>query len=766
MLLHARWALAVAVGSTACLMPTPQGATSCTTDDDCEAGAVCVADICVTSESCSLAAPDGVCPLHSVCHDGACMPFLCSPAHLDGVCGDPGEFCSALAECIPMGACRVEADCQAGALFCSCPATDGQCLAPGLCRCPEDCNQAAGEVCDVAAGECRPWGACDADLDCLPGQYCGSGHDCLPSGTCQIDADCQLAAAGDFCSTVGVCLIGEECLADADCGGDAFCGCRSGETPEYPGVCAPGAGCVCSSDCAPGRSCLAGACQVTAASCDANGPMACLDGYWCCDADVACCPQGMRCSVLDGVCIAQDECILDQDCALGFRCLDYACRPQRPCSAQSPGGSCGPGQFCSAASGCILEGTCVTELDCPSREICDATFACEPAPGCGALVLVRPRVRQNVLIMLDRSARMGEDGLLANAKAAVEAFVLAHAADTSFGLAVFPATSWASAADCAAAEPGGADACSLVYGCIWVGAACIAYPPVCSACAPGRIDVRVGPGTAGAIHCVLEGTWPDGSTCAAPGITASGYAPVADTLWNIAGDLRAAGLDNPAAQNYVLLITASDTSCADLGGGVGACEAQPDPETWHVEAPLQILLGAVYPVRTVVVGMAGVTRPELLNCHAVSGGASQCPDSPVCAGYTPAGEAACLAANCLWEPDAGSCVSVSLASCLTATAATGVECYHDAGVDLASVLYADVAGLASCSFALGAPYYLQAAVVYLDRDDGRVPDRLVKGVDWDYDPVANAIVPRGAACTLVRMGARLVVVLGCEPDGG
>lgn len=82
--------------------------------------------------------------------DGGSLGAVCDPAM--PAC-QRGEFCSAASICIPMGQCRLEADC-AGLV---CGAGSRTCLEPGRCAADGDCPD--GQVCG-AAGACEIGGMC------------------------------------------------------------------------------------------------------------------------------------------------------------------------------------------------------------------------------------------------------------------------------------------------------------------------------------------------------------------------------------------------------------------------------------------------------------------------------------------------------------------------------------------------------------------------------------------------------------------------------
>lgn len=83
--------------------------------------------------------------------DGGGSMAMCDPAA--PACAI-GEYCSAARVCVPMGECRLDADC-AGLV---CGAGSRTCLAPGACAADGDCP--GGQVCDATSSMCRIGGMC------------------------------------------------------------------------------------------------------------------------------------------------------------------------------------------------------------------------------------------------------------------------------------------------------------------------------------------------------------------------------------------------------------------------------------------------------------------------------------------------------------------------------------------------------------------------------------------------------------------------------
>jgi Cys-rich repeat protein len=207
----------------------------CAADDDCPAGAVCVAGVCRGEpQPCGY---DMACAPGEVCRDGLCVawaPEICNGLDDDGD-GQVDEGC----ESFP---CNADADCPAGLV---CDAATGLCgYGPGFDADGDgfpagvDCddadprvNPAAIETCDGVDEDCdgqvdegceQP--ACVTAADCSAGQVCRYGR-CVALDACSNDADC---AAGEVCVN-GLCSARPgACNADADCPAGQRCDAATG----------------------------------------------------------------------------------------------------------------------------------------------------------------------------------------------------------------------------------------------------------------------------------------------------------------------------------------------------------------------------------------------------------------------------------------------------------------------------------------------------------------------------------------------------------
>lgn len=73
--------------------------------------------------------------------------------------------------------------------------------------------------------------------------------------------------------------------------------------------------------------------------------------------------------------------------------------------------ACVAPQVCSASNVCIDEGTCAVDADCGPGTVCDlASKLCVPGGGCGAQEAKAEGIPPNMLVVLDRSCSMTQDG--------------------------------------------------------------------------------------------------------------------------------------------------------------------------------------------------------------------------------------------------------------------------------------------------------------------------------------------------------------------
>lgn len=225
--------------------------------------------------------------------------------------------------------------------------------------CARDAECGAGEICDVASGDCAP------GLDCTQNEaLCGFCGD--PA------ADCGFGVAPAYCSSAGVCRRAEPacgaCTEDLECA-PSEAGLSSVCVDRF---CAPGCGA-----CPPGFRCEAGGCVPSGGAVQCDGAISCRDG--------ASCPDGQTCTGL-GVCLAL--CAVDADCPAGKICETEPGPRQQQCVAGCPLGERltqdGVEKVCHADGRYGLP--CTTpdsSTGCPEGTVCDTEGVCRRA-GCGS----------------------------------------------------------------------------------------------------------------------------------------------------------------------------------------------------------------------------------------------------------------------------------------------------------------------------------------------------------------------------------------------
>lgn len=241
----------------------------CRTTADCGANQACVEGFCrnatddSTNEVCQF---NYECGGGRLCIDSTCV-FPCTSAAqcgsgqlcTDNRCvADPSECntsndCSSSEHCVDgrcLEDCRTSNTCTSAQDECN--DNDDFCRPDwqpsGFCDGNEDCNQAAGSVCDLTDNVCRVrCGGCGTDADCRP-MGAGSATCNMGTGLCEIDSSDidAVATANEFCQSrdvqLAVCEAGDgychtlsegsvECQTQADCGAGESCTDGQCETP-------------------------------------------------------------------------------------------------------------------------------------------------------------------------------------------------------------------------------------------------------------------------------------------------------------------------------------------------------------------------------------------------------------------------------------------------------------------------------------------------------------------------------------------------------
>lgn len=373
-------AMAFVFGAAACSADDVggTGTVSCDRDTDCPLGTVCSASNVCIEASCDYCLEDQICYV--------------TPENPSGTCSAP--------ECYGPQDCPDGLPCVAG--VCGGSSTNGTTNNGSGCNSHSDCNQAAGEICNIAgqcvAGEggdsCSSNSDCDTSTDfcdpatgqCTPAQSCanvecGPGEVCVePHATC--NPDCtqspQGCDEGDYCdASTGNCVANTcSTLDPADC---------TGATPIFDGTSCECISCLGSSDCPAGHQCQGGSCvqatgcetacsSSTPGVCGGNTPY-CIDN--CC---VEClgaadCPSGQMC--VDGHCGTPPGCTTSSDCPSGYSCDGGSCVPPQTGQACTDPDDCPEGTFCDTTTGQCQSpggelgcGFCNDDCTCPGDMEC------------------------------------------------------------------------------------------------------------------------------------------------------------------------------------------------------------------------------------------------------------------------------------------------------------------------------------------------------------------------------------------------------------
>ena len=343
-------------GAEACVQGVCSEAT-CSTKEDCDAGKICnqLTSTCIDPpEAC---ANDQQCPAGEVCITdmGVCV-IGCAD---DAACG-AGQICEESTRVCTSG-CRDDAGCADGETC-----QDGQCTSG-----PPSCDNITCDVterCNPTTFQCEPTCTTDAGQpnSCPAGQVCD-----LASGQCQANAcpgqdpaQCDGNANTPFWNTTLCACV--ECLDNSACGGGS---CNAnGQCTE-----------ACQTQCDPSTP---GTCGGNTPYCIANCCVQCIGS--------ADCPNGQIC--LDGFCGDQPDCTADPNaCPQGLTCQGGQGVPSQgggSCSPTDPS-SCPPGQCCSPdpADPSGMSGTC-GGLGGPGGGcgLCNADCTCDGGLTCNGFI--------------------------------------------------------------------------------------------------------------------------------------------------------------------------------------------------------------------------------------------------------------------------------------------------------------------------------------------------------------------------------------------
>ncbi|MCA9249933.1 MAG: hypothetical protein KDA54_02270 [Phycisphaerales bacterium] len=285
----------------------------------CWAGCSTGAAVCIAGVSVACAAS---LVFYAVCEAAAVAG--CAVAYIGCVAG-----CNATgAPCCPVSCGSV-----------ACCLSEETCLNAqiGLC-CDVGKTPCVGENCCAATETCIDFGP-NAGICCEPEQICGNTC-CEATDTCIEDANLCCpegqAPCDDKC-----CGEGEECLGDGVCCGPPNISCGTSCCDELAN-CNEATDTCCGFDqdpcgtgcCEVGESCLGNSCCPDAQVC---GNICCPDGNFCQDDNLTCeacpnatdtpcdvggcCPAGMTCQGIEGICCGQQELYCDGACRPAGECI-------------------------------------------------------------------------------------------------------------------------------------------------------------------------------------------------------------------------------------------------------------------------------------------------------------------------------------------------------------------------------------------------------------------------------------------------------------
>jgi hypothetical protein len=295
----------------------PVGPSSCSTDEDCQAGQLCDQE----SMSCRLGCSSDLdCGPTSACINALCTPL---PSCADGASCDANSMCNCDDRCVPM--------------------VGNPCTQDNMCPVSEYCNTCEGQ-CKPRVAPCAP---CASTLSCeRPADLCaGIGAQaqdvclraCAGQGTCDNlgpGYECQDFDGATYCIPAsGTCEGLTGCSLDSECPPDQFCNERQ--------QCQPG--CEEDTSCPNGQLCqglrCAPPCTVDTecgqegAVCDDEGrcqiPGGCQSSRDCSEAETYCDLDQLRC--VSG-CQVDDDCLNAAQECLGGRCRPRGCSGNYQCA--------------------------------------------------------------------------------------------------------------------------------------------------------------------------------------------------------------------------------------------------------------------------------------------------------------------------------------------------------------------------------------------------------------------------------------------------
>lgn len=252
------------------------------------------------------------------------------------------------------------------------------------------CNVVGGEFCS---------GCCDASAVCRSGtddDACGIG-----TAFCEACRGDQRCVHADGPATHYECCVphGGDCVAHACCSTlqcfDNRCCTPLGEACDARREC-------CTGDCQSGSCCLEDGfdCLVSDECC---GESACTKSpsgpFTCCPFDLVCgdkcCSPGQECD--DGECRECNECLVDEECCKGLRCLDDQLSPGTRvcCPVDKDCGDvcCSPLQVCLNAAESKCHWLC-NEGPCPGDEELCVSCLGNPPDDCICCSCEVPRIRE------------------------------------------------------------------------------------------------------------------------------------------------------------------------------------------------------------------------------------------------------------------------------------------------------------------------------------------------------------------------------------